>query len=463
MKKKFLQLSSGPEYKKMIFLSVLLFLIALAAYGQKGWTQTYFSGPKYHIGAALGTKVYYPGGMLCDQSSVTSKVEIYDTANENWDTTQNLSVARGLASVTATDSKVFVAGGIASTGSSAVVDIFDTLSGNWTVGNLSVARFGAAAVSKDNIAVFAGGFTVNNLVTTNVVDIYNDGVWTTATLSESRYVGAAVVVGDLAMFAGGYDAPNVSKRIDIYNFSTGEWSIDSLSVARCNLAGTVIGNKAFFAGGTSQDGESSDLVDIYDDSTGEWTTDHLSFARAFTGGGFLNAATVCGKAFFVNGGKLELETNKWIAKYDIIDIFDSIAGNWSTGFLPNQNHRVNHSVVGVDSFLLVAGGSPCQKAVDILEVDCPPPVGVSSIDQKPDYSIFPNPAREKLNINASFKNRTSGSLLLYDLTGHAVYQYEFKDDHLSHQIDLKPFTPGLYVVEIRTDGGKIVEKVIIQE
>lgn len=458
MKKKQRKISSLNEGAKIIFLFTMLLFLVFPIYGQEVWTQVDLSQGRRNSVATLGTKVYLAGGNICN-STMTTLVEIYDVKTEIWDPSENLSVARAGLAGESSSNKVFFAGGyiyFPEISFFSEIDIFDTTTSTWDTQHLSVPRV-TTAVSKDDIVLFAGGFT-SAWGTTDVVDIYNDGIWTTATLSEPRYVGAAVVVGDLAMFAGGVDLPNVTKRIDIYNFSTGEWTIDSFSVARGNLAGTVIGNKAFFAGGMTSDNNTSDIVDIYDYSTEMWSTANLSFARAFSGGVAPNAATVCEKAFFVNGGKLDLNSNAWLSMFDIIDIYDSVGDTWTTGFLPNQSHRTNHYVVGVDDKLIVSGGNPCGKAVDILEgIVC----GIPPQKYKSDYSIFPNPAKEKLNVNASFENKTSGTLQLYDVSGHTVYQYKFNDNLLSHQIDLKPWNPGLYVVEISTENGKIIEKVMV--
>lgn len=462
MKKKIRQHTSLKGWSKLIFLSFVLLCSTISPTGE--WTQTNFSeGKAYVSGVASGTKVYYAGGSPCD-GPFTSKVEIYDVIEGSWDTSHNLSKARAATAV-ACGGKVFFAGGTSLLPGYIMesrVDILDTDHYTWSTAELSVPRW-TAAVSNDSIVIFAGGILEGGEMMSNAVDMYNVNTddWTTAELSEPRYVGTAVVVGDLAMFAGGSYGPNVTKRIDIYHFSTGEWTIDSLSVARGNLASTVVGDKAFFAGGMTNNHSTSDIVDIFDASTGMWSTANLSYPRAFSGGAAPNAVTVCGKAYFVNGGKLDPNNSYWISSYNIIDIFDSSDNTWSTTALAYLNHKVNHAVVAVDSFLLIAGGTPCQSTVDIFTSSGPCKTSCST--QNFDYNIFPNPAKENLKINASFKNNTSGSLLLFDVRGQAVYQYKFKDDLLNHQIDLNSFSPGLYIVEIRTNIGKIVEKVMVLE
>ncbi len=459
MKKKLRKLLTRHKWSKLISLLGLLLFFALPAFGQ---LTTNMSEEKHVIGStSLGTKAYFGGGEFCDASSCTSKVEIYDAATGAWDDSHDLSVARSVCASVTSGTKVFFAGGADFTGFGLTVfsevDILETTTGDWIVEHLSVPRI-TSAVSKDSIVIFAGG-----LPASNVVDIYNTitGNWTTATLSEARDARAAVVVGDLAIFAGGFNGQTVSKRVDIYHFSTGEWSIDSLSVPRGFLTATVVDNKAYFAGGMTNDNQVSKIVDIYDPSDGgHWSTDSLSAPRAFVGRS--QAATLGGKAYFVNGGRFDLGTGQvsWVTGSDKIDVYDPEEG-WSS--FTNLGQRVNHTVVTVEndsiSQLFIAGGIPCSTDVDIISKTEP----VDFQDQKVDYTIFPNPAKEELNINVSFKNKTNGTLSLFDVQGHTAYQYEFNEGIIDHKIDLNAFAPGLYLVEIRTESGKIVEKVVIVE
>jgi len=90
-------------------------------------------------------------------------------------------------------------------------------------------------------------------------------------------------------------------------------------------------------------------------------------------------------------------------------------------------------------------------------------VSVSDINQDSVYTVFPNPAKGQLFIIASFDIVTSGAMVLYDILGRPVYNYWFKDLNLKHQIDLNPYSPGIYFLEIRTGSGRFVENVVLIE
>lgn len=323
-------------------------------YGQ--WTYSNLSVPTDYMGATvLGSKAYFAGGEDC--VNLKSKVEIYDTKSGQWNTSYNLSVARELPFAVTCGSKVIFAGGVdfyISGGVFSTVDIYDTIDQTWSVEQLSVPRLQAAVVSHGSKVLFAGGANLQQGEVYDVVDIYDveTGVWTTASLSEPRVVWWAKV-GDLAIFAGGYDLLNSSKRVDIYNFTTNTWSIDSLSVPRAFVGMTNIGNKVLIAGGMTMGNVASNIVDIYDASTGNWSTANLSQARAFCDN--QNAVTASGKAYFVGGGKINLNGAYWTTAYNTIDIYDEADNSWSVDYMP-LTPRIHHAVVATDNKIIIAGG-----------------------------------------------------------------------------------------------------------
>ena len=69
--------------------------------------------------------------------------------------------------------------------------------------------------------------------------------------------------------------------------------------------------------------------------------------------------------------------------------------------------------------------------------------------------IFPNPARDKININC---NNTIESVELYDIQGRVLEV--FAANKISAQIDISSKPKGVYFVKIITEKGKKVEKII---
>jgi hypothetical protein len=100
-----------------------------------------------------------------------------------------LSQARGVLAAISVDNRyALFGGGYKGSGSSNVVDIFDSLSGMWNTTTLSQARSHLAATSLGNLAFFGGGQKTTRNQPSNVVDIFNSTsqTWNNTTLSQIR-------------------------------------------------------------------------------------------------------------------------------------------------------------------------------------------------------------------------------------------------------------------------------------
>lgn len=475
MKKKLKEQSSVQKWLTVVFLFSLMFIFSIPSHGQD-WVDSNLSEAKIWIGGTShGSKIYLGGGQLCN-GVATAKVEIFDARTGQWDDSHSLTAGRGAPAVVACGDKILFAGGMKYNTPGAtmysVVEILDPNTGEWSTAQLSVPRL-TTGVSNGTKAIFAGGLIEYQgggsgiFETTDVVDIYDSATnnWTTDNLSEARDAFNAVVVGDLAMIAGGFNGQKVTNKVDIYHFSTGEWTTDTLSVARGNMTSTVVGTKAYFAGGVTQDSENSNIIDIYDSETGEWTIEYLPAGRAFLGS--INAATLKGKAYFVNGGHLNLFTSQWEGGFDRVDIYDPSASPGSRWSLEILNcHLVNHTVVAIEtdtiSKILVAGGTPCWNCGGTADIFSKMET-VYFDDQKVVYNIFPNPASSHLNVNVNFQHKTDGMVTLFDIEGKALFQQQFDVTEIDQQIDVSKYPPGVYMIEVRTDSGRFVERIMISE
>jgi hypothetical protein len=108
-----------------------------------------------------------------------------------------------------------------------------------------------AATSVSNLAIFASGSFNSSFMSSAVVDIYNttSSNWTTASLSQAHHTLAATSLGSLDIFGGGQHGSTALSVVDIYNASANSWTTASLSQGHQYLAATSIGSLALFAGG----------------------------------------------------------------------------------------------------------------------------------------------------------------------------------------------------------------------
>lgn len=269
---------------------------------------------------------------------------------QQW-TSTFVPIGRTFMSAAAVDDLALFAGGSRAGVPSAIVDVYDQLTGTWSSAALSVARFNMGAASAGSCAVFAGGDLSNNL-TSDVVDIYDaaTNTWSTSALSTPRRNLVGVAHGTKVYFAGGYG----SDAVDIYDTATGLWSFDNLSAARGDLAAAAVGTKVLFAGGWA--GAGSDIVDIYDTATGTWTVATLSQARDR-----LAATTLGTKVIFAGGGDASLGI------YDHIDIYDDATGQWTTATLSRPRELMGAATVG--DYAVFAGGYDGVSLTAVATVD----------------------------------------------------------------------------------------------
>lgn len=446
--------------KTTAFPLLFFFLFLGQSEAQPGWTHIDLPAKRFQMGAAsLGSKVYFAGGIT--GFFTTPKVDIYDVQSGGW-TSAGLSAARSLPAGVSVGSRVMFAGGLAVSASSDVVDIFDTLTQQWTTAKLSRPRFSIAAVAYGNTVLFAGGADVEKFEVVATVDMYDasTGNWTTGALSEPRAAMASAVVGTKAVFAGGYKFNGeVSDRVDIYDFSTGVWQTAALSQPRGFLSAATAGAKVVIAGGLLASNAPTDRVDIYDSETGTWTISSISTARGFID----NAASACGKAFFMGGCIVDFQTNAETDSSDVVDIYDPVSNTWSVEHL---SHKIfDNAVVANGNRIFSAGGTTdlANPAGDVSTVDiytCSTSEVEETNTERPFFYIAPNPATEVFRLNIRHINlHRDGMLRVLDPQGRVVFEKTGLAETETVQTDGLP--GGLYFLKIRSSAGRFGSKVLV--
>jgi len=441
--------------KTKLYISALFLSSVLVSYGQ--WTYTDLSEPKSGMGSAsLGTKAYFAGGFT--GSSYRSKVEVYDVITKSWSTAGNLSEARFMVAGVTCGSRIFFAGGFDWTQSFATVDIYSTLTNQWTVKQLSVDRFDMAAVSYGSKVLFAGGCgfpQFPNITWYDIVDIYDTltGQWSAAYLSQPREGMAATVVNDLAIFAGG-NTGNVTTTdvVDIYNFTTDTWSTTTLSLARSQANATTVGNKVIIAGGVTSYNNPTDQVDIYDASTDTWTTANLSWPRSSISS---NAATVNGKVYIAGGGVFV--GNGFVSPSDVVDIYDPESDTWSTDNLLEP--LLDHSVLGIENYLIVAGGENYEEdVVSTVGIFFDPSSGITSHPKEEAFfRIYPNPSSGNFHLDILKENHQKPLLAtIYNLQGQVVFNQTLAPGSQDLNLNLPS---GVYFLNL--NSGEISQQALI--
>jgi hypothetical protein len=198
---------------------------APAALPSSQWSQAPLSEPRVHFTlATVGSKVLFAGGTT--------------------DGTPNAATAPG------------------------TVDIYDGATGEWSTAALSQVRLAPTAVAVGTTALFAGGDSAVSRGTSTVsavVDIYDDatGQWSSASLSPGRRAMRTAVARNKVLFAGGSTAtwgppgsgPGTGT-VDAYDSATGSWSTTSLPQGEIVAVVGIAGPRVVFVG--------SRAVHVYD-------------------------------------------------------------------------------------------------------------------------------------------------------------------------------------------------------
>jgi PKD domain/Kelch motif/Galactose oxidase, central domain len=309
-----------------------------------------------------------------------------------------LSKSRTQIAVAAAGTKILFAGGrwtpdCPDCWGSSRVDIYDTVTHQWSTAELSQGRWGIATASTGNKIFFAGGEFGDgafNSIFSNV-DIYDaaTNTWSVASLSEPRSYIASAAVGNKVFFAGGWQEETrfvlPTNKIDIYDFSANTWSTGTLSEARGWASGITVGQKIYFAGGLRNGAVPTNRIDIFDNATNTWSTSSLNVPMgvhaAITSSSKIYWAFDCdveiknlnaGNSVMTNlfnssgwaiadGQNAVIKNNKIIffrhyAIANKFDIYDIATNTWSIGVLP-QNFKYEYtSIIAVNNTIYIAGG-----------------------------------------------------------------------------------------------------------
>ncbi|ELR23141.1 uncharacterized protein ACA1_342050, partial [Acanthamoeba castellanii str. Neff] len=209
-----------------------------------------------------------------------SVVDIYNVMSNWWHKTYcTLSQPHTSMTVTTVSKLALFTGGIVYHSSPTVsqyypelldvVDIFNISMGLWS-------RDSSPCPALRNLVLFTGGYTddINSVERVDHIDIYNtlSNQWSVAHLSQLHSGMAATMVGDMAIFAGGYNDKlgGPQAMVDAYNVSSGWWFTAGLHLleAWSSLSAMSVGGFTLFAGGFSTVVYAVPTLDIFNVSAG---------------------------------------------------------------------------------------------------------------------------------------------------------------------------------------------------
>jgi hypothetical protein len=176
----------------------------------------------------VGDLAIFAGGFTMNiLNPITDRVDIYNFTTHTW-TTATLSQPRGFLAAATIGTRVLIAGGVNPDNTlSRRVDIYNAATNTWSIDSLSAPRAmfqDDAATICGEIAYFSGGGTFNlNLMgwteSSDVIDIYNNvtGEWSIDYLPQAVNQHVVAGVGDHFISAGGFGVDGVPiSTVGIY-------------------------------------------------------------------------------------------------------------------------------------------------------------------------------------------------------------------------------------------------------
>ncbi|MDF2455235.1 MAG: hypothetical protein K0R51_1228 [Cytophagaceae bacterium] len=417
------------------YLLITVYCLVLCPCQAQQWSYSTLNESKSNIldVGSIGHKIFFYSGLatLGGVTVFTKELEIFDVRSGTKETITLTGdqIRRNMAIVTS-GSKIFFAGGYYSgLGIPEVyfkrVDVYDTLSGQWTVEELSQARKSLAAAAANGIILFGGGYgTSEPNHVSKIVDFYDQHTqtWTNTVFPLSAPgVGnqktdlTAASIGGKIFFAGGDYVGTLRDVINIYDSQQQQWLPNKLlAQKKTRLKSIVYHGKILFVGGTIN-GYSvpSDTIDIYDHATDSWSTIKIPYlfkkVQNTTRKPYRQVAQAGCKMFLLPAPDADTR--------DSVAVYDLARNTWSFIGLPDNIYST--SIAAAENKVYFAGGAYVEsgQSTDIIDILTLQPKLQSTIENTPvtSYNFGTVLQGEEKAIAVDFSNEGDYELLFADL------------------------------------------------
>lgn len=248
------------------------------------------------------------------------------------------------------DGRVWVIGGLAAAGPSALVEIYDPEADRWAPGPpLPVALHHAAATVYRGEVVVAGGFVAAGSLYDQASDrvlAHRGGAWVDLPrLRRPRGAASVAAVGNALVVTGGRDSAALIGPTEVFD-GTAWRDGEPIPTRRDHLSAVSDGRSVFAVGGRFlSPGAVSAAVERYDPSIDAW--ERLPAMPTARGG---QGAALAGGRIVVAGGESSTKV------YAEVEAYDPAAQTWSAlPPLPTPRHGMAVEQVGSRLVALVGG------------------------------------------------------------------------------------------------------------
>ena len=264
----------------------------------------------------------FAAGGITASSSNTSSVEKYDVSKKDWAAATALPQKKSHAALVSSGDKLYSIGGYNGSKRLASVDVFDTVSEQWSGGApMPTARSGfGATVDKDGHIYCVGGYssTQQDMSDVDVYDPERDQ-WTPAPpLTQRRSYVQAATLGDNVYAVGGMERNTRLHTVEKLSPYTSAWSrVADMNVARSRPGVAALNGRLFAVGGYNGR-EHLSSAECYSPNSDTWrmlesmSVPRNSPATAVHNGCLYVAGGHSGKTLLQNVERYDPHTNKWL-------------------------------------------------------------------------------------------------------------------------------------------------------
>gem|GEM_PF-658207 len=327
-------------------------------------TATMTTGRCFHTATLLGDgRVVVIGGRTQNSgadttNNYTATVEIYDPTTNSWSAGNSLPAARAYhRAVLLTNSKIFVAGGINSSGGIAITALYNPSGNSWSSGpTLSPYRkLPSATLLGNGLVALVGGENSGTALTNTT--LYNPDTNTLsegAALPAGRYLHSATALGNNLIIAGGSSiSANLFQDSLIYNSTANQWqAFANLKGFRSEHAAVIAGKYLVLLGGTTGIYAYSPLhttAEKLDVSAFLWKNETPMTVSRFIP---VASALKNGKVMIAGG----VTTSPSFGYLLSTEIFDPVTNQWTAGpDLPGPRARATGTLLNNGKVLVVGG------------------------------------------------------------------------------------------------------------
>ncbi len=219
----------------------------------------------------VNKKIYVLGG-ITTTGIATKSIEVYDPSNNSWTESSNMTKERsGMAGASIGD-KIYIFGGKEASKAIATCEVFDTKKQTWSnLPDMPTPRFNTSAVSVGGKIYVIGGHNGNRFI--NVVEEYDPATnqWSSKQIMPTaRSMSAITAINDIIYVIGGYNGDYLNV-VEAYDTSKDIWEQKaSMTTARRNLGVAAINDLVYAVGGNNTNGELTKL-EMYNPALDTWT------------------------------------------------------------------------------------------------------------------------------------------------------------------------------------------------